>query len=301
MRRPFIVLVFMLGLAAVPGAAGAGGGTGPVVPRLVPHLPSHEDHGLSAALARLGSSFDGWAGIFVEDLATGEYAGWNEQATFPAASTVKLGVIAEGIRRFGFGPASPIDGDLRAIGQWSSNDAANRIFNLIGGVAPTEQALRRLGMFSSTYPGPYIEPEDEPASKPKKAVRSTAAVPAPSPPPRMHSRVTTPRDLARALFRLQAAAAGERWAIRALELSAPEARAALGYLTLASPVTSLLAFPPGTRHAEKDGWLDDVRATAAIAYLRRGARIVVVLVYRPTVSGAAAVALGRSVSALAFR
>ena len=66
-------------------------------------------------------------------------------------------------------------------------------------------------------------------------------------------------------------------------------------------MTSLLAFPTGTRHAEKDGWLDDVRATAAIAYLRRGARIVVVLVYRPKVSGAAAVALGRSVSALAFR
>jgi hypothetical protein len=38
---------------------------------------------------------------------------------------------------------------------------------------------------------------------------------------------------------------------------APEARAALGYLTLVSPAASLLVFPAGARHAEKDGWLDD--------------------------------------------
>ena len=269
-----------------------------MVPRLVPHLPSHRDRGLTAGLARLGSAFDGWTGIYVEDLSTGAYAGWNETASFPAASTVKLGVIAEGIRRFGFGPASPIDGDLRAIGEWSSNEAANRVFDRIGGVGPTEAALHRLGMFSSTYPGHYVEPDDKPPAKP---VRTPAGVPVPSPPPRTHIRVTTARDLARALFRLQAAAAGQRWAIRATELSAPEARAALGYLTLASPTTSLLAYPAGSRHAEKDGWLDDTRATAAIAYLRRGARIVVVLVYRPVVSAAAAVALGRSVSVLAFR
>jgi hypothetical protein len=303
MKLPLLVLAFVLVPAAASGAVDAGGDSGPVVPRLVPHLPTREDRSLSVALARLGSSFDGWSGLFVENLATGTYAGWNEGASFPAASTVKLAVIAEGIRRFGFGPASRIDGDLRAIGQWSSNEAANRVFNLIGGVEPTEQALHRLGMFSSTYPGPYVEPEDEPPPKPKprKPARSTAGVTSPTPPPRSHSRVTTARDLARAIFRLQAAAAGQRWAIRATALSAPEARAALGYLTLASPAASLLVFPAGTRHAEKDGWLDDTRATAAIAYLRRGARIVVVLVYRPGVTEAEAVALGTSVSRLAFR
>jgi beta-lactamase class A len=299
-------LALVLSVAATSSAAAGDartrvGGT-PVVPRLAPRLPAHEDRSLATALARLASSFDGWAGLFVEDLTTGAYAGWNEEARFPAASTVKLGVIVEGIRRFGFGPGSPIDGDLRAIGQWSSNAAANRVFALVGGVDPTEQALQRLGMFASTYPGPYAEePEDDAPPTPKKPARAPAAVPSPNPPPPAHNRVTTARDLARALFRLQAAAAGQRWAMRATELSAPEARAALGYLTLASPTTSLLAFPAGARHAEKDGWLDDVRATAAIAYLRRGARIVVVLIYRPGVSDAAAHALGRSISTLAFR
>jgi beta-lactamase class A len=281
------LLVLMLALA-VPGPAGAG------IPRVAPHLPVREDPALAAALARLGSSFDGWAALFVEDLATGTYAGWNEEARFPAASTVKIGVIAEGIRRFGFGPGSRIDRELRAIGQWSSNAAANRVFALVGGTGPTERALHRLGMFASTYPYPYL-------LEPEEAVRSPSGVPSPTPPPHRGARVTTARDLARALFRLQAAAAGQRWAIRATQLSAPAARAALGYLALAGPHTSLLAFPAGSRHAEKDGWLPDTRATAAIAYLRRGARIVVVLVYRPGLTDAEAHALGRRVSALAFR
>jgi len=303
MRRP-LLLVLALVLAATPVAAGAGppGGRGAAPgARLVPHLPRLQDPDLAAALARLGSSYGGWAGLFVEDLETGAYAGWNERASFPAASTVKLGVIAEGIRRFGFGSGSPIDGDLRAIGQWSSNAAANRIFTLVGGVVPTEQALHRLGMFSSTYPGPYrVEPEqEEPKHKPGRATQAAGG--APTPPPHHHTRVTTARDLARALFRLQAAAAGQAWAIAQTQLSAPEARAALGYLALADPGTSLLEFPAGSRHAEKDGWLDDVRATAAVVYLRRGARIVVVLVYRPGVTQAEARALGRGVSALAFR
>jgi beta-lactamase class A len=248
---------------------------------LVPHLPTRHDGHLQAALARLGSSFDGSCAIFVEDLRTGAYAGWNEETLFPAASTVKLGVIAEGIRRFGFGPGSPVDRDLRAIGQWSSNDAANRVYALVGGAGPTEAALRRLGMFSSTYPAPY------------------ARTPSSTAPP--HGwRVTTARDLAGALFRLQAAAARQRWAVRATGLSAPAARAALGYLALAAPVTSLLTYPAASRHVEKDGWLETVHATAAIAYLRHGARIVVVLTYRPGNVHAQARALGARVSTLAF-
>jgi beta-lactamase class A len=282
MRR--LVLLALISLVAVP-TAGAG------VPRVVPHLPTREDKSLSAALARAGSSFHGWAALFVEDLDTGRYAGWNENVTFPAASTVKLGVIAEAIRRYGFGPSSPVDRDLRAIGQWSSNEAANRLFALVGGAGPTQEALRRLGMFSSTFPAPYLLESE------LKGRRTPSAVA----PPRVTWRVTTARDLARALFRLQAAAVGQRWAIRVTALSAPAARAALGYLALASPSTSLLTYPAASRHIEKDGWLDDIRATAAIAYLRHGSRIVVVLTYRPGISHAEARALGARVSALAFR
>ena len=282
------LLVAFAVLAFAPAASGS-------LPRAAPRLPRHEDAALATALARIGSAYPGEVGIFVEDLRTGGYAGWNENAQLPAASTVKIGLVAEGIRRFGFGPGSPIDEDLRAIGSLSSNVAANRIFALVGGREPTEAALHRLGMFSSTFPEPYqLTPSERPKPPKRKRTRKTAAVGG-------HTRVTTARDLARALFRLQAAAAGERWATDDTELRPAQARAALGYLELAVPANSLLAYPPGSTHAEKDGWLDDVRATAAISFRGADARIVVVLAYRPGVTLTEARALGEQVSRVAFR
>ena len=300
-KVPFSLFAAVLALAPTAAApASSGAGAAFAVPRLVPHLPRKQDATLAAELARLGSSFDGQVGIFVEDLDSGSYAGWNDEVQLPAASTVKLGVIAEGIRRFGYGPGSPIDADLRAIGEWSSNLAANRVFRLVGGVGPTEAALQRLGMFSSTYPeqyalGPSEKQKTKKQQRAKKPARSTAAVPVGG-----HTRLTTARDLARALFRLQAAAAGQRWATVATELDAAQARAALGYLSLATSGTSLFSFPAGTSHTEKDGWIDDVRASAALVYGRRYARIVVVLAYRPGVTLGEARDLGARVSTLAF-
>lgn len=285
-RRPLAFLLILLVVAPAASAA---------LPRATPRLPVRADPKLEAALARIGSSYAGEAGIFVEDLRTGTYAGWNENEQLPAASTVKIGLVAEGIRRFGFGPGSPIDKELREIGEFSSNAAANRIYALVGGREPTEAALRRLGMFSSTFPEPYqLSPSEQPA-KPKrtKKARKPAAVGG-------HTRVTTARDLGRALFRLQAAAAGERWATADTELAPAQARAALGYLALAELENSLLSFPAGSTHAEKDGWLSDLRATAAISYRGADARIVVVLAYRPGVTLAEARALGAQVSRAAF-
>src|SRR5207248_2140613 len=116
-----------------------------------------------------------------------------------------------------------------------------------------------LGMWSSTYPGPY---------------RAGSAVPdAPKPPPLATTRVTTARDLARALFRLQAAAAGQAWAVAQLELRPSQARAALGYLSLTWHHSRVLAIPKGGRAAEKDGWTKNTRVSAAIVYLRSSSRI----------------------------
>jgi hypothetical protein len=250
-------------------------------------LPVREDLELRAGLERLGRAYHGWVGFWVADLSTGRYAGWNSEARFPAASTVKLGVIAAGIRRFGHGPRSPIDYELRQIGAWSSNLAANRIFALVGGALPTESALRRLGMSSSTYPWAFRV--------------GTSVRDAPKPPPSTSARVTTARDLGRALLRLQAAAAGQRWAVAQTGLTRAAASAALGYLSLAWDGSSLLAFPSETRVVEKDGWTNDVRASAALAYLPSGPRIVVVLIYRPDVPYSEARELGRKASRLALQ
>ena len=52
------------------------------------------DARLQGELRALGAAFPGWAAIYTHDLRTGRAAGWNADALFPAASTVKLGVLA---------------------------------------------------------------------------------------------------------------------------------------------------------------------------------------------------------------
>ncbi len=113
-----------------------------------------ESAALSRKLAALGRSFDGWAGFWVHDLRTGATARWNSDARFPAASTVKLGVIAAALRRYGPRPErSSAWYDLRQLAGWSSNLAANRLASKLGGPDVVGDQLERLGMWSSTYPG----------------------------------------------------------------------------------------------------------------------------------------------------
>ena len=77
-------------------------------------------------------------------------------------------------------------------------------------------ALGDLGMISSTYPGPYRV--------------GTARSDSPKPPPLGTWRYTTARDLGRALYALQAAAAGNRYQQRQTGLSRGRARLALELL-----------------------------------------------------------------------
>jgi hypothetical protein len=150
--------------------------------------PRSTDERLAGRLARLGAATPGWAGFWIHDLRTGRTAGWNSDARFPAASVVKLGVVAAALDRSGNRPEfSPRWYDLLQIGAWSSNLAANRLSARIGYPAVAD-GLRRLGMSSSTYPGPY-----------RAATAYVADTP--RPPPHGHTRVTTARDLGRALYR----------------------------------------------------------------------------------------------------
>ena len=249
----------------------------PDIPDLRAHPEGTRDAALSRRLGELGRSFHGWAAFWAHDLVTGRTAGWNSDARFPAASTVKLAVLSAALRRL----RSGYDYDLRQLGSWSSNLAANRLWAMVGS-DETDAELRRLGMWSSTYPGPY---------------RAGTAGDAPEPPPQAHTRVTTARDLGRALYRLQRSARGLR---SPLGLPRAQARAALRYLRLAWPGESLIrdALPPDTPVAEKDGWISDTRASAAIAYLPRGPVVIVVLAYRPGITLTEARALGERAARL---
>ena len=225
----------------------------------------------SAQLARLGRAFPGWAAIWMHDLVTGRTAGWNSDAQFPAASTVKLGVLLAALRS---GPAlgSPLDYDLRAMTAWSSNLAANRLLARVGGPSAVEDALRRVGATRSTYPQGF---------RVGTAVHELDVV---KQPPRVSGRVTTAHDLGRILYALHAGGLGNVPALRRSGLDRSRSAYALSLLLASQPNGNNVGLlrpwlRAGTPIAQKNGWLHDARHTAAIVYLPRQPLIVVVLTY----------------------
>ncbi|MEO5575695.1 MAG: serine hydrolase [Gaiellaceae bacterium] len=237
------------------------------------------DTALARRLATVAAGTDGAVGIWVHELGSGRYAGFQERTLFAAASTVKLGALVAALRASPRPERSRWWYDVRQIGFWSSNLAANRIADELG-YAAVADGLRRLGMTSSTYPGPY---------------RATTAYRPPGP----HTRVTSARDLGRALYRLHAGAHGNLGVLTQLRLSRRQAVAALRVLASAQPVgdNAGLVRPwlRGAAVAEKNGWLSDTRTTASIVYDGGRATIVVVELYRPGVTYAEAKRLGRAV------
>ena len=245
--------------------------------------PRRADAALARRLAAAAARVNGAVGIWVHELGSGRFAGHQADARFAAASTVKLGALVAALRASPRPERSSWWYDVRQIGYWSSNLAANRVYARLG-YAAVADGLRRLGMTSSTYPGPY---------------RATTAWRPPGP----HTRVTTARDLGRALHRLHAGAHGNAAALRQLGLSRRQAAVALRVLASAQAVGDnaglLRPWLRGATVAEKNGWLSDTRTTASIVYRGGRATIVVVEVFRPGITYAEAKRLGRDVVAAA--
>jgi hypothetical protein len=241
--------------------------------------PRRADPALARRLAAAAAAANGAVGIWVHELASGRWAAHGADLRFAAASTVKLGALVAALRASPRPERSRWWWDVRQLGFWSSNLAANRIYVRLGQSAVTD-GLRRLGMTASTYPGQY---------------RATTAWRPPGP----HTRVTTARDLGRALHRLHAAAHGDPASLRALGFTRRQAVVALRVLASSQPVRDnaglLRPWLRGVTVAEKNGWLSDTRTTAAIVYRGGRATVVVVELYRPGVTYAEAKRLGRAV------
>ena len=265
--------------AALPPAAGAPALALPKGAQ-VARPEGATDAALAARLAAVGRSYRGFAGFWTHDLRTGRTAGWNSDARFAAGSAVKLGALLAAL------PRRDLAYDAQQIARWSSNLAANRVVEQVG-LDEVNGALRRLGMWSSTYPGLY-------------RAGTSARIDAPKPPPATHLRVTTAHDLGRALYRLHAAALGNRLALAQLGVTRAQARTALALLTASAPVGDNVGLlrpwlPKGTLLAQKNGWISDLRTTAAIVYRSSGPVVVVVEVSREGVTRREALALAAEV------
>jgi hypothetical protein len=245
---------------------------------------------LSADLAALGSSFTGHSAFWVHRLRTGDVAGWNADASFPAASIVKLGLLVAALDRYGAEPADPrVAGEIRDLAVWSSNLASNSLLVRLGGSERggselVTRVLWRLGARSSTFTGFY-------------RLGTSRAADAPRPLPFLPSRRTTAHDVGRILFQLHAAALGRRSALARTRLSRHEARVALGFLLSSDPSGDNLGLfrpaLPGVPMAQKQGWTTSIRHSAAIVYGPGGPTILVVLTYRPGLGVAEARDLAR--------
>ena len=246
-------------------------------PKGLPAVPgSRTSASLANALVRASTSGPRYRAAWVQDLTTGEAAGMNASAPFPAASTVKLGLMVGALVRLGASPETTAYGyDLRQMAGWSSNLAANRILRRLGGTATAADGLRRLGTASSTYPGEYIVGTALQPSLPSAGSSGG--------PPRVSQRVTTAQDLARMLYGIHASAVGAPGARAQTGLTAHQARLLLGWL-LASQQrgdnASLLAGgAQGLPIAQKNGWINSGRLGAGIIYTARGPVISVVVTY----------------------
>jgi hypothetical protein len=263
------------------------------------HRERDRNPALAARLGSLGRAFPGYAGLWMHELATGRTAGWNSDASFPAASTVKLGVLVAALARFGPRPElSAAWPDIRDLAVWSSNLATNRLLVRLGGSEAggtriVQETLHRLGATSSTFTGNY-------------QLGTALAADSPRPLPLLTYRRTTAHDLGRILFELHAAALGNHLSLRRAGLTRHEARVALGLLLSSDPRgdnRGLLrpTLGPAVPMAQKQGWTTSLRHTAAVVYGARGPVIVVVLTYRPEIAPSDSLALGRQVALLASR
>jgi beta-lactamase class A len=253
---------------------------------------------LSGALTRALAGGPRFRAAWVQDLTTGETAGVNAGAAFPAASTVKLGLMAGALARLGASPeTSAYAYDLRAIAAWSSNLATNRILRGLGGTGTATDGLRRLDARASTFPGEYIVGTDLQPGLPAAGGAG---------PPAVSRRVTTARDLARMLYSVHASAVGAPGARAATGLTAHQSRLMLGWL-LASEQRgdnrSLLAGGAGGAPiAQKNGWIRSARLGAGVIYTPRGPVIAVLATYDDAGVGlAGARALGARVARVVAR
>jgi beta-lactamase class A len=243
------------------------------IPRLDPVLQRR--------LRRRAADFPGITGFYVMNLRTGLGAGWNARARFPAASTVKLAIAIEVMRRLpGIPrPGSYLGGLLHRMLVFSSNRAANELLEWLGGTqsagaAKVNATLRRVGLVDTYLQGGYIIGTAYTAARPIP-VNVVAS-------PSFSGKYTSAWDLAR-LHRYLARATLSRGPLakRLRGFSSAEARTILYHLCHSADHGKLDRYlrGPGLAVPHKAGWITTARHDAGVVFWRRGSFVAAVMTW----------------------
>jgi beta-lactamase class A len=225
---------------------------------------------------------------YVRDLRTGAGAAWNARARFPAASTLKVAIAVEVLRRFG----RTYDTLLRRMLVESDNEAANQLEVLLAGSTTSGGArvnalMQSLGLVDTEMFGGYLR-ETQGAGIPVRVERQ---------PYFGRGKYTTAYDLAQLLAYVHLATEG-KGRLRHV-LGRAQARHLLYLLSRVGDRGKLgRALPGNTALLHKAGWISTARHDAGLVYHPRGVFVAVVMTYGVN---AYADALAARVAATAFR
>jgi beta-lactamase class A len=248
------------------------------------------DDRLSRAIRSLARSFAGTSGLFLEDLVSGRGAAWNARARFPAASTLKVAIAVEALRRHSGKPApgSYLDSLLRRMLIESDNDAANETEATFGGGSRVDELLHDLGIGDTWMGGGYLHGT---AVLPPIPVRVERQPSFPC------CKYTTAFDLARLFTDLHLAAGGRGPLIarHGSEFTPSDARYLLYLLVHVDDRGKLGRFIAGGPYtlAHKAGWITYARHDAGLVYWPGGVLVAAVMTTGSGVGAASDVLAGR--------
>lgn len=226
-------------------------------------IPGFVDQRLQGDIDRLAAGMPAISGVYVQHLLTGCGASYNADAQFPAASTLKVAILVDAVRR---GRAAGLEPVLDRMVIDSDDVAANSVLADLGGGSTTAGAasvtgtLADLGLSRSLVRRGYLLDSRRPIPI------ETSASPA-----LFTNFITTPFELARLMVAVHRGAVG-RGGVARLGVGARAARAELlARLLDVRDRTKLAAgLPASVPLAHKTGYNEQVKNDAGIIYLRSG-------------------------------
>lgn len=270
-------------------------------------LPAQHDRALERELRVLAAGFPGSSALYVQSLTSGAGASWNADASFPAASTLKLAIAVTALARVGGTPepGSQLDALLRRMLIYSDNAAANAVERYYagstsGGSALVNALMRSIGLVDSEMYGGYTI-----------GTRTVAGHGAGIPtgitdqPSWGRGKRTSAHDLAHLARAVWLAGAGMGPLRRAQAGFTPaDARYLLYVLAHVGDHGKLdrrVRGIPGVTVAHKAGWLGVARHDAGLVFWRGGVFVAAVMTYRSSGAGTSSDVLAGRTAWVALR